>query len=249
MRILAILTVYNEISYLPLKYQWCKEQGLDIYVIDNYSNDGTWNWIREQGIPSHRVDTNNSFDLRILQAEIVKTIHKIKPDWVVYNGADLFFLTENKLCADIAMADSRGYNLIMMDFISMFYTGEKRNCFDPFNKYFYYRYINKLQMIHKYDPNVVYEADCVKVPSPNILENEGCIVNYGQTKSKKRRIETTRRREKAWKDGLPANYGNHYKKGMAVDWQWKKEDLEDVRKSKYFKYFQKHLLHLGKTSD
>ena len=71
MRVMCILTVWNEREYLPLKLEYCKQNKLEPYVIDNMSDDGSWEYLQDQGVKSHRVDTDGSFDLRILQDEIV----------------------------------------------------------------------------------------------------------------------------------------------------------------------------------
>ena len=90
MRTLCILTIYNEIKFLPYKLQYCIDNNLDLYVIDNMSNDGSWEWLQENNIKSHRFDTDGMFYLKALQKEMVKTVHKEKPDWAIYNGCDLF---------------------------------------------------------------------------------------------------------------------------------------------------------------
>ena len=90
MKVLCILTIYNEIEFLPYKIKYCKENDLDLYIIDNMSNDGSWEWLQKNNIKSHRFDTNEMFDLKALQGEIISTVHKEKPNWVIYNGCDLF---------------------------------------------------------------------------------------------------------------------------------------------------------------
>ena len=61
---MCILTVWNEREYLPLKLEYCKQNKLEPYIIDNMSTDGSWEYLQENKVPSHRLDTGDSFDLR-----------------------------------------------------------------------------------------------------------------------------------------------------------------------------------------
>ena len=240
-RVLAILTVYNEIKYLPLKVAWCKKNNLDLYVIDNMSNDGTWEYLQKNKIKSHRVNTNESFDLIALQKEIVKTLHKEKPDWVVYNGADLFFQTDGPktLYEHIISADTEGINLLEMSCIYMYNTGEDTSKFNPFNTYFYYRPFMTITMIHKYHKDVHYHADRVDVPNPKKKRLPGVIINFGQAKTLEEREDTFKRRKKAWDSGkLHKDLGGHYREGKILNWVWEKNSLIDIRTSKFAKYFK-----------
>ena len=40
---LCIGFIYNELEWLPKKVKYCKDNGLDLYIIDNYSTDGSSN--------------------------------------------------------------------------------------------------------------------------------------------------------------------------------------------------------------
>jgi len=239
MRVLCILTVWNEINYLPLKLEYCKQNKLEPYFIDNMSDDGTWEWLQENNIPSHRIDTNGSFDLRRLQDEIVKTIHKLKPDWAIYNGCDLFPVTLNPLADELEKLDSQGYNTAWINCINFFNTGEDNSNFDPFNTYFHYGSISRFKMIHKYNPILRYLADDVSFPGQKAGELDGIMINYGNTKNKEERQKTLARRRKAWSEGEPRGHGTHYLEGERRGWVWNKEELNDIRKTKYYPYVQK----------
>ena len=54
LKIVQISCVYNEMEYLPHQLKYIKSQGLDVYVIDNCSTDGTWEWLQENKTPSHQ---------------------------------------------------------------------------------------------------------------------------------------------------------------------------------------------------
>ncbi|HRY32092.1 MAG TPA: hypothetical protein P5531_03895 [Bacteroidales bacterium] len=239
MNITCILTAYNEAKYLPLKLAFCKANGINLYVIDNYSNDGTWEWLQAHNVPSHRFDTNEAFDLPALQGEIIQTLHRIKPDWVVYNGADLFPVTPGPLCHHINDAEAMGYNLISMLAISMHNTGEPPEPFDPFNTYFYYNTFMHVQLIHKYHPDVKYCADHVWIPDQHTITVPGVMINYGQTKTQQEREETLKRRQRAWKNGMKHGHGQHMREGNKLGWKWDKDKLKDIRNSEYAPYINK----------
>lgn len=240
MRVLCILTVWNEMEYLPLKIKYCEENKLEPYFIDNMSDDGTWEWLQKNNVASHRVDTNGSFNLRRLQDEIVKTIHKLKPDWVVYNGCDLFPVTLKPLADELEILDRNGYNLAWVDCVNFYNTGEERNVFDPFNTYFYYGAIKRYKMIHKYNPILKYEADDVSFPGQKVGNLNGVMINYGNTKTVEEREKTLARRQKAWNSGsVPKGHGIHYVIGHNKNWIWDRKELTDVRLTKYNPYVEK----------
>lgn len=237
--VLCIMTIWNEMDYLPLKVQYCKDNDLDIYIIDNMSNDGSWEWLQKNNIPSHRFDTNESFDLRGLQNEMVRTLHLLKPYWVIYNGCDLFPISKNKLYEDIMEEDKKGFNILKMDLCGVFNTGEEHNKFNPFNTYFYCGNIKEHNKIHKYHPNVSYFADNVNLPNPKIGKLEGIMINYGNSKPAEEREATLKRREKAWRNGEPRGHGIHYLRNKALNWVRNKEELIDLRNTKYSSFLKK----------
>lgn len=239
MRVLCILTVWNEINYLPLKLKYCEENKLEPYFIDNMSDDGTWEWLQKHNVPSHRIDTNGSFDLRRLQDEIVKTIHRLKPDWAIYNGCDLFPITLEPLADELKKLETNGYNTAWIECVNFFNTGEDRSGFNPFNTYFYYGSVNRFKMIHKYNKVLRYLADDVSFPGQKAGVLNGIMVNYGNTKTKEERELTLKRRRKAWNEGEPRGHGTHYLEGERRGWIWNKNELTDVRNTKYYPYIQK----------
>jgi len=241
MKYLYITHIWNEIDYLPLKVKWCKENGLDIYILDNMSDDGSWEWLIKNKIPSERIDTAGQFHLGILQKATDNAIKRIKPEWVIYLGMDSFAMTENKLCDEITQTSQKGYNIIQMTWGNMLNIGESRNKFDPFNTYFYYASIRqKIRLIWKYHSLCRLFADEIIYPkSPKVLNLKGIILNYGNTKPLNQRKETLRRRRKAWKKGLTKGWGTHYLTWVKINWTWDATKVPDIRKSGYYKYIQK----------
>jgi len=246
MKISCILTAYNEIEYLPYKKKFCDYHNLELYVIDNYSNDGTWEWLQDNKIPSHRFDTQGMFVLQWLQKEILKTLKefKDKPDWVIYNGVDLFPIALPNLHDRLVEIDSQGFNIASVPCIGTFNTGEDRSK-NPFETFFYYSANagapRPLQMIYKYQPNVAYVADHIRLLNTpkKVTPLDGIMINYGQTKSFEEREETYLRRKKAWDAGIVnRTYGGHYRAGHDAQWIWPKESLKDLRKSSLYKYIE-----------
>ena len=241
MRILCIMTIYNEIDFLPYKAEWCRRNGLDLYVIDNYSTDHSYGWLKSHGIDCHQVDTKEAFDLRILQKEIIKTTNRIKPDWVVYNGADLFIFAEkaiSHLCMD---AEEQGKNIIGFPLIDICNIGEER-VNNILGRYFWYRdAIPMISFVYKWQPNIRYEADNVIFPGRKYLYPPGVMINYGRTKTKEQRKVLLKRREKAWKNGLAYTSGRHYLRESAKGFKWIKDELKDIRESQYWKYLKDYV--------
>lgn len=224
MKILVILPVYNEMYWLPRKVKWCEENGFDVYCVDNFSTDGTWEWMKENGIKGHRVDTQGAFYLPTLHAEMVKAVHQIRPDWVIKNGADLFFL-HDFFRGEIVQADVQGYNAIETDYVMFHNTGR----WPPY----FCNGIHKLTYIHKYTSDFKYFADEIQFPNKKVKYIEALCVNIGNAKSLENRQETLKRRQKAWDMGEPEGHGVHYRDGEKHSWKWNKEELLDIRKTKY----------------
>lgn len=247
MDVLSILTIYNEIDYLSLKIKWCKNNNLNLYIIDNMSNDGSWEYLNDNNIPCHQIDTNDEFHLEKLQKEIIKTTHKLKPDWVVYNGADLFFqLKENiSLYEYIKKVDEWGFNLIQSRWINFYNTGEQHKIFNPFQTYYYYKLVkDPISLIYKYDKNIAYFGDLVLLENPTVNKFNGITINMGNTKPKEQRFETFKRRQLAWENGMKNGHGMHYKEAVKLNcvWNIQKNNLLDIRKSEYKDYYKRGIV-------
>lgn len=238
MKILAIGFVYNEIEFIKYKHKWSIDQDIDLYIIDNMSNDGTWEYLQENKILSHRVDTNQSFNLIKLQSEVINVLHRIKPNWYIYHGADLFFFTKDGIKNDIIMADSEGYDSISLKHLEIRNSGETfKTGMNPFEVYFYGTIEPNLIMVGKYHDKIGISGDSVSNSKTKIIKS-GLLVNYGMTKSKKDREETLKRRQKAWNEGLNFNYGKHYTKAKENNWVWDLNKLTNIKETEYSFYLK-----------
>ena len=239
LNILQISCVYNEIDFLPHQINYIKSQGLDVYVIDNYSNDGTWEWLKENKIPSHQLDTNDMFDLWKNQTELGETAKKLNADWVYFADADLFPVSQNLTIREfVEVADEQGYNSIFTDTIHLLNTGEERK--DLFNTYFYGDKQNKWLKIVKTEFLGRLMGDGIIMNDyksmQKIEEEEIFLFNFGMTKDKSQREKTLKRRKKAWVNGMNNNWGVGFIDAKNKNWMWKKEDLVDVR-TEYKEHF------------
>ena len=240
--ILGICPVYNEEKFLPLKLKWCQVNGVPLYVMDNMSNDGTAEWIQanlEQLAGSHTCDTGGAFDLRILQKSLMGVINKRKPDWVIYFGCDLFYVTENKLAELIDYADKKGYTAISLIVVNLYNTGEVMEKFDPLNTYYFSgTAYHRAALIVKYSDKFNMNGDLIDIPNKKVYEAQGAAFNFGFSKSKTEREETYARRQKAWENGLPHGMGKHYRIPASHGWLWNKDELQDVRVGEFAKYYE-----------
>jgi len=237
MKVLCIMTVYNEIEMLPYKKEWCRRNGLDLYVIDNYSTDYSFGWLKSHNIPCHQIDTKGAFDLDALQREIIKTTNILKPDWVVYNSADLFIFAEKAisyLCMD---AEEQGKNIIGFPMIDICRI-EKAMLFE---NYWYRPARDMIEFVYKWNPYIRYKADLIKIPERKSYKPKGIMINYGRIKPIEQRKELLKRRKLAWKRGLDKTSGRHYLREEAKGYKWNKDELEDIRESKYWKYLKNYV--------
>lgn len=238
MKILFTIFVYNELPYIADVVNYYKNQGCDIYIIDNYSNDGTYEWLLENNIKCSRFDTNESFDLSLLQKELERILHIEKPDWIVYGGADLYYVFDKKISDIIKLTDKEGFNQITVRCYSAVNTGETFKT-PLYKTYFHGAYYRNLEMISKYSEDLVMNRDNIILPKINKKLVDGIMVNYGACKPIEEQKIKLKRRQKAWENGLAANVGKHFKKGSLVNWTWDKNDYLNFRKCKDSKYFNK----------
>jgi len=239
MKTLCIFSAYNEIEFLYHKKKFCEYHGLDLYVVDNYSNDGTWEWLQDNKIPSHRLDTNSSFHLSKLQSENMKVIHKIKPDWVLYNGADTFpFCTNNVKISDVIERHGKKCDIIPLPTLNIRNTGEEWNG-SYFNTYYHADLkVREKLLFYKYTEKYRFIGDDFSGPSMkrfNDPDIDFLQLNYGAAKPEEIQKERFKRRQKAWAEGLPKGFGSHYILNDDNKYIYNKESCLDIRSRPRFK--------------
>jgi glycosyltransferase involved in cell wall biosynthesis len=244
MRILNILTCFNEIHYIPYIISYYQKHNIEVFVLDNYSTDGSWEWLKKQGIPCERIDTGGAFHMNVLQKARLEKMKELKPDWVIYGDADEFIVGVHHPIEKLIMAaEDINANLIRTRKFEFYNTGEKRpkEPTSPKNIFYYYEESaaaeHGIVRIHKYHPNTVYNADCVFVPEMKIGRIDAFILNYGGTKTKEQRNEIMERTKKAWAMGMDLNLSHHYVAQQEKKWIWDREALSDIRNFEPLKEF------------
>lgn len=239
MKILMICFVYNEIKYLPHLINYYQDNGCDIYVIDNYSDDGTYEWLVENKIPCHRVDTQESFNLNILSEELVSTVNKIKPDWVILAAADLYHIVPSTLSDYIQKVDSEGYNQIALATISA--VNIERTNETPLPEHHNYAIeLYYLTMICKYGNNFMLCGDSLSIDNPRPYDkSEGVSINYGLCKPPNERERSRLRTQKAWDLGMDSKFSIHYEEDKKHNWEPYHEGAFDLRNTWYYPYILK----------
>lgn len=236
MHVLNIICSYNEIDYLPYVIRDYTEKGIDIHVIDNYSTDGTWEWLNDNNISCHKLGTNGEFNVNKQQRERKRVFMEKNPDWVIYGDADEFIVDgvglRSSLIDYIKTVDEMGYEVISMNKYEFRNTGEERTYNDPRDVFFYYEPYTFIDRVHKNKGgSVKYHADFV-MNKNKYRSNEFVIYNYGSTKDIEWKKDVLERRRKAWENGtLPRPFGQHLEKEEKRNWLWNKEDLKDIRKN------------------
>lgn len=240
MNVLMITFVYNEKKYLPHTLDYYKRNGCNVYILDNYSKDGTYEWLLENDIPCHRVNTNEEFSVNVLQKELMNTVHRLKPDWVIFGGADLYHVTKIPIAQYIEKIDSMGYNILHLPIISPLNTGEEYGL--PLCDYYFNVIKDRtMPMIAKYEAGFNLFGDTMSLSNPrHYISNEGMSINYGACKTAEEQDAKLERTLKSWKSG-GTNKGHsvHYPKGKQLNWIYPKSMTFDIRNSPYNEYLLK----------
>jgi glycosyltransferase involved in cell wall biosynthesis len=229
--------VYNELPYLPTVIKFWEAQGVDCYIIDNFSNDGTWEWLQEHKIKSHRFSTNDSFDLVALLQEITKTIHEVKPDWVIYGAADMYYWYGAPIKEVIKTAIEKGCDVITGNSYSAKLVTEFVSS-DWFENVHFEVGKRKWRMVAKYVPELELNIDAIDVPNPCVFKTNGILLNYGAVKPIAEQEIRFKRRKKAWEQGLSKELGVHYAKNHEQNYIFDSKALVDIRSTTAYKDFQ-----------
>lgn len=236
MKVLAITFVHNELEFISKAVRYYQNQGCLVYVIDNMSDDGTWEWLQENNISSSRCDTDGTFQLDWLQREMVKVLHNLKPDWFIWFSPDLYHVFEESIYATIEKVDKDGYNQITSPCYCFRNTGEVNNqdlyseitILDMIDIFYYATRNDATHLISKYHKEIQIGGDSIFIPNAKKVRM-GMIFEYGACKSIAIQERKLARRIAAWRlKGLPSNYGTHYLNGKKNNWIFLKEDSIDT---------------------
>ena len=224
MKILVGLCVYNERPYLPELIDYYTKQGCEFVFVDNYSTDGTYEYLMELGMKVTRIDTNEAWNLIPLVAALEKMIIDEAPDWVVFTGADLYYSFDHTIKEEIEVADLQGFDQMAVRCYYVHNTGEEFKT--PLqNTYMWGMYRQEFIMVSKFKEGFTLTADNITFKHPKIKPMNGWMFNYGGCKPAHEQEIKLQRRQKAWDEGLPIAVGWHHLEGKKKNWTWSKEDF------------------------
>lgn len=137
-KILAIVHIYNEADIAELLCEYILEQGIDVYFLDNWSTDGTYERLLhlKESYPERinverfpRSGKTENFEL-YMQCEKTEEISKsMNYNWYIHWDADEMRVSpwaNTTLKQSIYYIDSLGYNLIEFQCIDFRLTNERQ---------------------------------------------------------------------------------------------------------------------------
>lgn len=120
--VIAFMIVYNESDIFEASLSALNSQGVEAYVIDNWSTDGTFEMARERvgrgvaGVERHPHDgPPEYFDLRSLLTRVEALVPQLDANWYIKHDADEIRQSpwpELSLRDAIWLADTAGYNCL-----------------------------------------------------------------------------------------------------------------------------------------
>lgn len=251
MKIFWVFATYNELELLPYKIDYIVKNKMDCFVFDNMSTDGSWEWLRSNGIPSEQFDSKGIFNLVLIMNLEAKKIHEVKPDWVVMAAPDMFYvhLNHKNLHEFLEHIDEEGFNLVDSAFrtFAFKYTGIERPGIDPRLTYMFFVDLEGLKnaCLAKYSPTLRISADHVIVPNARSYKSRDFVLLHYSIRhdGRERKMDQYHRIKKAWDSKLfDLDWGRGLE-GMAEErpdvsehlkFVSRQSDLSDVRESGFF---------------
>lgn len=246
LKIFSAFCIYNEIELLPYQIDYLNKNGIEYYVFDNMSTDGSWEWLQKNKIPSKQFDSGGTFNINLNMKLILNKFHKVKPDWALATAPDTFYvhLGYKNLRETIEAVDVEGFNSIDSAFLQFEfkYTGLEKSGTDPRLTYMYYVLspdpgclfckFDLSMHVRNTDPDQLWRAD------QKFYANEdfACLHYAMRHDAKERKTSQYLRRKKAWDENLVhPKWGIHYQNIVeASEFVFDKDKLSDVRKSKFW---------------
>jgi glycosyltransferase involved in cell wall biosynthesis len=121
-RVTAIMTVYNESDILAASLQSLRRQGVDVYVIDNWSTDDSHRIARDFlgrgviGIEQYPVSgPTGTFDWTNLLTRVEAVAEGLEADWIIHHDVDEYRMSPwpgVPLCAALHAVQSFGFNAV-----------------------------------------------------------------------------------------------------------------------------------------
>ena len=130
MRILGLMTVYNESDIVGQVVAHLVSQGIELVIIDNGSTDGSYEICSEflgKGVLAIEVFPTERFELQVILQRLHQMALAYQPDWGLLSGADEFLESPYRgltLREAIQVEAEKGYNIIQFNNFE-FYPTEK----------------------------------------------------------------------------------------------------------------------------
>lgn len=119
MRILAIITTYNEARYVRPALDHYVKHGIEVYVLDNESTDGTCDivaeYLKENVIALEVVTRQGYNDWKAMLCRKEAIADRVRADWYMHADIDeirLPFDSRQTLPQAVKLVDEAGYNAI-----------------------------------------------------------------------------------------------------------------------------------------
>lgn len=247
LRILSCLCAYNEMDILPHLLKYLHSQGIDTFTFDNYSTDGTWEFLKDNHYDCARLNTNGQLNLvQIIKAKMQKW-NKEKPDWCIYQDSDEFPLTSEfpTLREFIENRGETGYNAISQTRVPFLPTGEENSLKDDPRRIFkYYHHTFRCA------PNMPVRSERIFQYSPHIDLATGAghfVQGLGEKTSKETlknpifhyplrknpEMKTRQRLERCPDTELNKHWHIHYVRMIeSGKFTWDKNELSDISNPK-----------------
>jgi len=220
MNILHIGFYHNELRFLPAKKRWNEYHGLNWYVIDNESNDGTAEWLEKNGINHEHFSTEGRFDLIALRKRLLDIAYQSQCDWILYLDADSFICNIApffNLFSLVKYYNGVGYNLISFSHATVGFV-ENDNFYGNFTN-------DRKPRLWKKDQPARIKADEVMLGNPKHVSSSGATFNLNGLKDSCEREDEYNRRVLAWNHGLSKTEGAHYRDERSKKWLRDKNNL------------------------
>lgn len=255
MNILACGVIYNEMDIFPYLLEHYKSQDVEMFVFDNYSDDGTWEYLNDHKIECERLDTGGKLSTITFMESMMAKWRERKPDWCIYMDADEFPLTSefSTLKELVEDRDEKGFNVLRQERVNFRPVGtEDYSRGDPLKIYRYYFHElphqhPKNERIFKFSEEISviptgghFVTKLYKNISHEPLDNP--IFHYTiREGAKEKIIERVVRRNKD-EETTEKGWNVHYQTFVDDDkWLWNKDELNDAEdpEGPFYKFVHK----------
>lgn len=134
-KVLAIISVYNENDIIEKNIRYLLDQGIDVHIIDNWSNDGSFEMVKRLSEENAKISFERfPREGKPKYYEWVKILHRVegiskksKHDWIIHYDSDEFRESpwQNVCLYDgITFVDSLGFSAIDFTILNFRYTNK-----------------------------------------------------------------------------------------------------------------------------